>query len=82
MPTYRANPTDATYFSRILTRENLPFEVERFESGVTYIVVKSQRPDISSLARSSGPSIRPVLSLEQLAETAHQSGSPPAPQGT
>lgn len=79
MQTYRANPTDATYFARILTRENLPFEVERFESGVTYIVVKSQRTDISALARSAGTSIRPVMSLEQLAETARQ---PESPSGT
>lgn len=68
MPTYRADPTDATYFTRLLTRENVPFEVERFDASVTYVAVRSMRPDIPALARSAGRSVRPVLSLEQLAE--------------
>lgn len=66
MPTYRADPTDATCFTRLLARANVPFEVERFDASVTYVAVKSVRPDIPALARSAGRSVRPVLSLEQL----------------
>ena len=66
MQVYRADEADAVRFVRLLSRESLLFEVERFGSKVAYVTVRSLRPDVPELARSAGASVRRVLSLDQL----------------
>ena len=53
MGVYRANAADAAQFVRVLDRENVPYEIEKFGSAVTYISVTSSRSDIPDLARSA-----------------------------
>lgn len=66
MQVFRADEADADRFTRLLSREDLPFEVERFGSTVRYVTVKSLRPDLTGLARTAGKSMRRVRSLDEL----------------
>ena len=52
---------------RRLADQGLSVQVERYGPAVIYVVVRSTRPDIPDLARSAGRSVRPVLTLDQLA---------------
>jgi hypothetical protein len=64
---YRADQGDADRFRLLLIDSGLVPEVTRYgAAGPVYFEADSTRPDIPSLAKSAGRSIRPVYTLDEL----------------
>lgn len=70
MNVYRADPHDAERFRRLLTGSGLIVEVTRYgPTGPTYLSIDSNRPDIPTIAKAAGASVRRVHTLAELEVT-------------
>lgn len=65
---YRGDRADVARLQQVLQASGLPVQLEQY-GATTYIVVNSARPDIPTLARTAGRSIRRVPSLDELANS-------------